>query len=527
MQNSYILINKNNEVLSFYYGEERSIYCKKIGTNNYTISNKVIQNVTEYFTVDIGPNKEIYIFCQNYNGDVILCKLEEDGFKQKILFKNKSEMPESIFFYPIFFKGNMSLIYNNSSLNNNFLSIRTLVGGKNWSDVENIDTFSILPNNIFNMYKINQDNIVIAYKKKGKDIQIGYKEIINGCISNFVTIHKTGYQIVDYSFISFKNVIHYVYIIKSLFSSQVIYRKKDENGISSPIILFEGQKIKSCNINLLNNSLYCSFIVNSTLFYCQSDDFGRTFSSISKYRRLLSQDIIKAKFISTNNIENSCINEVYIDAKNTLNIYLLSDILPNLFSKKQDINQNINSTNIDNQEKFITNLNNQFINNVDNVNENSYNNITSNSNKLKNTVVLENDFMANFNPEEFSKFNINKEINGYIEKDFNKVNNADNDINSNVILENRFKMLNEQLNEKNSQILKLNDIIQNKNNEHINIQMVLREKIKNVENENNNLLKKLEKLEKKIENLKDIDKPVKLENENTNSKDKEITSYEK
>ncbi len=92
-------------------------------------------------------------------------------------------MPESILFYPIFFKGNMSLIYNNSSLNNNFLSIRTLVGGKNWSDVENIDTFSILPNNIFNMYKINQDNIVIAYQKRGKDIQIGSKEIINGSIS--------------------------------------------------------------------------------------------------------------------------------------------------------------------------------------------------------------------------------------------------------------------------------------------------------------------------------------------------------
>ena len=61
MQNNYILLNRNNEILSFYYGEERAIYCKKLGSNNYPITNKIIQNVTDCFTVDIGPNKEIYI----------------------------------------------------------------------------------------------------------------------------------------------------------------------------------------------------------------------------------------------------------------------------------------------------------------------------------------------------------------------------------------------------------------------------------------------------------------------------------
>ena len=86
MQNNYILKNKNNEILSFYYGEERAIYCKKLDSNNNQITSQIIQNVTDCFTVTLSPNKDIYIFCQEYNGDIILCRLEEDSFRNRILF---------------------------------------------------------------------------------------------------------------------------------------------------------------------------------------------------------------------------------------------------------------------------------------------------------------------------------------------------------------------------------------------------------------------------------------------------------
>lgn len=506
MQNNYILLNRNNEILSFYYGEERAIYCKKLGSNNYPITNKIIQNVTDCFTVDIGPNKEIYIFCQNYNGDIILCKLEEDGFKNKVLFKNKNETLENILFYPIFFKGNMSLIYNTP---NQFLAIKTLVGGKSWTNSENIDVLSTLPNNLFHMQKINQNNIIIAYQKKYKDIQIGYKEINNGNISDFIPIHKTGYQIVDYSFIAFKGAIHYIYIIKSLFSSQVLYKRKDENGISSQIILFEGQKIKSCNINILNNKLYCSFIVNSTLYHCQSEDFGRSFLGISKYRKPLSQDVVKAKFVSNNNLDGYYLNEIYIDSRNPLNIYMLPEFLPTLFNNEKESNQNNYNVKVNNEEKFITNLNSHLMFTNQNFEENTSNNNRKSLEQLKNVIPLENDFMSNFNPEQFSNFSIPKETITYKENNISINENTEN----NSILENRIKILNEQLVQKNSQILKLNNIIQSKNSEKTDIEINLRQKLKNMENENKNLLEKITKLEKEITEIKsqNISKPIESE----------------
>nr|WP_317359213.1 hypothetical protein [uncultured Tyzzerella sp.] len=492
MQNNYILMNSNNEILSFYYGEERAIYCRKMGSNNYPIINKIIEDVTDFFTVDIGPNKEIYIFCQNYSGDIIICKLEQEGFKNKILFKNKSETPENILFYPIFFKGNMSLIYNTSNKTNQFLSIKTLVAGKNWTNAENIDLFSMLPNNVFYVQKLTQDNIIIAYQKKAKDIQIGYKQISNGNISEFITIHKTGYQIVDYSFIGHENSVHYIYIIKTLFSSQVIYKRKDERGISSQIILFEGQKIKYCNINILNNNLYCSFIVNNTLFYCQSEDFGISFLGIAKYKKPISSDVVKARFVSNYNMQNSYINEIFIDSKNPLNIYMLPEFLPSVFNKNEQIKQDKQDIKYNQNENFITNLNNHFTNSLDSKKED----IQINKhivNQPKNTVTLENDFMANFNLDQFSNFNIPEE----------KINNNETNIDNNLILENRLKILNEQLIEKNSQILKLNNIIQNKNNEKTDIEIGLRQKVKYMENENNELKQKIFTLQNQLQTLND------------------------
>lgn len=481
MQNNYILINKNNEILSFYYGEERSIYYKKLDYSNNSIITKVIQDVTDYFTVDITPSKDIYIFCQNYIGDVILCKLEKDKFKHKILFKNKNERAENILFYPIFFKNNLSLIYNTPDSNQSFLSIKTLINNKNWTNSENIDLFSILPNNTFYIQKITQDNIILAYQKKSKDTQIGYKQIKNGNISDFITIHRTNYQIVDYSFVSFNDITHYVYIVKNLFSSQVIYRKKDEYGLSNPITLFDGQKIKTCNINILNNDLYCSFIVNNTLYYCQSENLGRSFLGIVKYKKPISQDVVKAKFLDNINIPNNCINEIFIDSKNISNIYMLPELLPNLFKKEAENTNSYYTKNIK-DDIFITDLNNHFIDNNTIPQFEQVKN-TEKERKTKNIVTLENDFFSNFNLEEFSKYNIPKET-------FSKIENFDNI----SILENKLKNLNQQIIEKNNQILKLNDIIQNKNNEKIEIESNLRQKIKNMEEENNNLLNKIERL---------------------------------
>ena len=524
MQNNYILLNKNNELLSFYYGKERGIYCEKIENNNYSTKIKIIENVLDNFTVNVDYNKDIYIFCQNYDGDIILCKIEKENIVKKVLLQN--ENIKNTLFYPIFVKNNMSLIYNKDLENgNSFLSIRTLINQQKWSNEENIDVFYKLNNNIFDVQKINENHLILAYQKKYNDVQIGYKEIKEGNISNFITIHKTGYQVVDYSFIAFRDEVHYLYIIRSLFSSQVIYRRKGINGIENPIVIFEGQRIKNCSISVMNNILYCSFVSNNNLFYCKSEDFGRTFLNIIKYEGIESQDIIKAKFLSYDNIRDCSINDIYIDGRNHLNLFILQEVLPNLFNKKlYEDKQNVDKIK---QNKFITSLDNQYVDNVNLEKNNSkvYSNVQNN----EANVYLQNDFMANFNPEEFSQFKHTEDINIQVANKQDSIgmfqNNSQN-LDENPILENRLKMLNREVSEKNSQILKLNEMMQNKNKQQMDIEMDLRQKIKNKQDENNSLLEQIEKLKKEIEKYSNKDDRHKKEIED-DKKDTYISKEDK
>lgn len=528
MQNNYI-IKINNDILSFYYGENRSIYCKKLTQNSYPITTKIIENVTDYFTVDISSSDEIYIFCQTYEGDVLLCKIDNIGVKQKTIFKNKNYTPENILFYPLFLKDNMSIIYNSQGKNGiDFISIKTLIGGKNWSNTENIDIFTPIQNSVFHIQKVNDNNIILAYQKKGKDLQIGYKQILNGNISDFLVMHKTGYQVVDYSFVYFNDTIHYIYIIKSIFSTQVIYRKKDERNLYNPLVIFEGQKIKNCNIFVVDNKLYCSFIANNGLYYCISNDFGSSFLPINKYKKYVSNDIIKAKYISNEKSNINSINEVYLDAKNMINVYFLTDFYNNHTEYKEK-DENFNLPYNENKNNFIKNLENQgmFYNTQSEnyVNEQNQPSLNRNFNTKNNQIkALQDDFMSNFNIDEFVYFNETIKLenkNNLLDKSLNKQSSFE----SEDIMQNKFKMLSEQLVDKDKQIFQLNSIIQNKKNDNIEREKMLLQKIKKMEEENNILLKKINTFQEnnvktEIKESEKESEEIKIDEENINKDEK-------
>lgn len=470
MQNNYVIKNKNDELISFYYGENRTIYCERLNENNYRSKICVADSVIDTFTVSINNIDDIHIICQNTAGEVMLCESNGGTFKNRTIFKNKNSLAENVKFYPIFKNTNMSLIYNTPlrEQSDNFITIRTLIGNENWTNSENIDTFSGVYPNLFSLYNINNDDFVLSYCKNARDTQLGFKQIKNTEISDFMVVHRTGYQIVDYSLVEHNGTIHFVYIIKSLFSSQVIYRKKDSLGISSPLLIFEGQKIKNCVISVINSTLYCKFLIGNFLYYSQSEDNGVTFGQVSKYKRTLSSNIVKATFITNskniNNSLNNSLNEIFIDAQNTLNIQFLPEFYPTFLNKNNSTNDPFDI----NTSKFISNLNNQFNDIKDTKKEiepiqKVKPMIQESPKNTKMLDILENDFMSNFDVEKLQK----------IAKSKNNIKTTS----KNDTLDDTVKLLKNQLSDKNNEISKLNDLVKNSKSEIQNIQEPLEQKI--------------------------------------------------
>lgn len=484
LRNNYILKNKNDELFSFYYGENRGIYCEKLGNYPSKMTKVcVIDGVADLFTVSLNENNNIYVICQNSNGDVMLCEGDGNLFKNEIIFKNRMGLVENAKFYPIFNNNSMSLIYNINSKesSDSYITIRTLLQNKNWTNPENIDIFSSAHTNMFSVYKVSEDNFMLFYCKGGnRDTQIGLKQVKSQNISEFTPLHKTGYQIFDYSAVCHNDTIHFIYIVKSLFSNQVIYRKKDNLGISTPIVLFEGQKIKNCAVCIINNMLYCKFLIGTSLYYVQSEDFGNTFSQAFKYKKTLSLSVSKAVYISNFKENETSLNEVFIDTQNTLNIQFLPEFY-NGFSKDKNF---INNRSVRNDPYEVNN--NNFISNLDNqLNSESKHNsqvnvvkeqnkefegikvnrgnkeITQDTNKkvkrVEKGTILESDFMANFDVAKLQDMANNARLNNIKNKTTYESSNN---------FENTIKVLKEQLTSKNKEISKLNELVKDNNSDN-------------------------------------------------------------
>lgn len=489
LKNIYLLRIKD-EFLTFFYGENKSIYMQQ-KSGEKLVTTKIIENVLDCFSVSIYFDK-IYIICQDFFGSLKLLVSNGNSFSQVELFKD-SLIPKRAIFTPLFLGNNISFIFNTFDSRQNFISVKTLVENKYFTQTENIDYF--YPN--YNLFEVQKqgDDLIIVYQKRDKEAQLGYKLISNGKISDFIPFHKTGHQIVDFSFISFNNCLHFIFIVKNLFSTQVIYRKFENNSFSNPVVLYDGQKVRDCTIFIIDNILYCTYISNFNLFYSTSKDFGNSFNTNLKHKKPFSSEIIKASFLC-DKPSNFSINHVYVDFKNPLNIQFLPDI-------SQQFNNISNFEPIAlNGTKFISDFSNQILNTTQKNNtqnltsDNLNNNLITTENKNYSVVNNESDFMNQFDTKAFEHILKNKSDTFFKAQNIanNKQQNKD-DIKVNIsedislagdsaieFIKNKLDIANEELTYKNSEIIKLNNLLQQIKQEKNSIEIQLRKKIKDLEN---------------------------------------------
>lgn len=553
---------------------------------NYISSSLIIENVISNFTICVQGG-EVFVFCKNIYGDIILCRSSNinDTFNNNINFSNIILFKDlSNLFYPIFLNSNLSLIYNNYNnsmlsikstkvdLNNNFINFNNF----NWNSPENIDLINStpIPNsneysnlNLLDLYKVHQTNFILSYIKfkSNKELQAGFKVISNGALSDFIIFHKTSHQLVDYSIICFNNKIHIIYIIKNLFSTQVIYRSYYNNILSNPVLLFEGQKIKMCCACVINNKVYCQFIIGNTLYYLISEDYGNNFSSVMKYKRSVSQEIQKIKFLDFKHSERDSFNEVFADdPQNLLNLQFVMDFAPNIFNRSGnvgggshsnpnfiknildlDIQEEVNNTNANsNTNQFISSIGDssgEYVEYVEPVQVRQQYTSTTTHNPVNNpapqprpqnqqkhqgvyTSGSETDFMSQFDMSKFesmmqSKRNVTSggntnNSNNNVISNSNSSSSSSNNSNSNSgnsILESRLKILEEQLKDKNNEVFQLNSLMQSRNKERTELENSLRLQLDSYKNELSDL---------KAQVMAEVDKAKNKENK----ENKEVTN---
>lgn len=433
MVSSFLVKDNFGSLWGFSYNNSAIFYRQYI-EGKWKENGILINSMRKYFTVNISSQGKIYVIGQSLEGDVILCSNNDGDWKSKVILKNANNSLANILFHAIIDKSEMTLLYlvDNEGIGKIFY--QKISNSK--ADCENkiIDNALGIEESFFKVEK-NKDKIILFYQKKERENQLGYRVFtLNNFSSSFIPLHKTGYKFIDTSAICFNGSDYFLYIVKSMFSTQLLFRKNTDNTLTSPTLIYEGQGISSCDIFYSKGKLYAFFIMNKQLFYAYSINDGETFSRPIRDKKYSSFNWEKAEALGFNDLEFNA-KEIYVDKNkgNLPEINMIKEFFEGFYNKNnKNENRQVNESSLNR-----------------NVNDNIKNNI--------------NEFKA-INAEEI------------------KIENER--------LKNQLELLGKDNEQKNKQILSLNNLLQSKNKEAMLIEARLTEKIKELKEENERLKNK-------------------------------------
>lgn len=221
-------------------------------------------------------------------------------------------------------------------------------------DAFSIDEYLQQANLDFTAQKITNDHMVIFYQSiQSEAVQnrrpnlfskeeieehynnIGYMEVSDGGHGVFRPIHTTYYNIADTSFITTGSKIHALYIVKSMFSYQLVYKCKAGEAFDKPIVVWEGQKMDKCLLSIINGEINVFFRYRGHTF--TSKKKGNSFTKPEVYKNKICKITKKATFISEKTMDENdfFVCDVYVDKYNPWDVQILPDMHKSFYLLEQ------------------------------------------------------------------------------------------------------------------------------------------------------------------------------------------------
>jgi len=340
------IVRSKGKLFAFYYAVGSGVFYRVFENGKWKERELLTPSCSGIYSVSIGENGDIYAFVHENNGDIKLFSVKER--KNKTIIKNQSPIVRQILMDALISQSGMCLFYNSSDsemktqfLTKQYVNIDNffetgLSGDSFWnrSSPSRIDRIANLPGGIFDKRNVSSDHCVIFYMTKARETTIGYREFTNERTGGFHPFYTTAHTLHDYSVLVTGDTIHCLLLLKNMFSSQLVYRKKTESGMSRPIIIWEGQRFGECSLCIVKNDLYASFLSGETLYSCKSYDMGNTFERPAKYMNKLCRTLGKSVYLTEGNEMNESdyyCSELYIDAENPHDIQILPDLYENFY----------------------------------------------------------------------------------------------------------------------------------------------------------------------------------------------------
>ncbi|MDR1065851.1 MAG: hypothetical protein LBL35_00230 [Clostridiales bacterium] len=327
---SYVVARPSkNKIMCFYTKNE--LICKTYKDGEWSGEVSLLPDVRGHFTAALGADGSVYIFCQKRDGEVTLCSDANGEWGHAAVLKHKFGADENIFITSVMTDSGMSLIYNAPGIGGRCKIILHGAGENGgWNELENIDECVAIAGAPYKTQHLDEKRAVIFYARE--EGVLGCREITAKKIGSFNVIHSPGAQISSSAFLATETSVHSMYSLKTLFSSQVVYRKDFGRR---PIVLAEASSPRDCCLFYAGKTLYACFISDSRLFTCVSRDDGASFSRPSASSARFCEKPALAAYISRESRRDFSCRDVYVDSENPSDILLLPDMCGDFFPPRE------------------------------------------------------------------------------------------------------------------------------------------------------------------------------------------------
>ncbi len=324
MHSNYI-VRHNNRLYCFYHSSEGILF--RAYERKWSAPSLVLKGARESYSVTVTEDG-LTLFAQDVEGNIVLCSYKKT-WNNRIVLQNSSSTAGSVLLSPLISGNKLSLIYNAAGDNLVFQQLENNA----WTPATRIDRFVPSGYMLYQVQSLSPEHLLLFYQTRGTENNLGYREVGLDRHTDLHNFLSTNLNITDSAFLTTTDSIHVLYILKGLFSYQLIHRKKEGPQFTAPMVLFEGTRIDGCLLGFVNGKLYASYHANGQLYIRLSEDGGNSFGQATVYRKKLCANPIKATYVTNGKLSEGTyfFREVYVDESCPWDIQILPDLYDDFY----------------------------------------------------------------------------------------------------------------------------------------------------------------------------------------------------
>ena len=285
--------------MSIYHIAEAGICVRAYETGGWGKPKALLPGARGGFTASAAADGRIYVFAQDAEGSMHLCTGGADGWNEQTILRSRVNAAYTTYFHALVSDAGMHLLYNMPSgvKNGQQLVSQRLGADGQWGAANPLGGVTPIGGRLFRTQAIGPGHMLLLCQSCEPDCNLGYREVTMDRVGGLRVLHTTGYQIADTSFLATPDCLHALYIVKSPFSCQLMYRRRDGVGFTDPVVLWEAQRMDSCLLYFAEGRLQACCMSGGQIYACAAGESG-AFSRPVRMRAAFASEPMKAEYLS-------------------------------------------------------------------------------------------------------------------------------------------------------------------------------------------------------------------------------------